>query len=348
MKTLSAFLSILLPSVASAGVNLAITQMNIEKFPEIAFYVSASDEQNNPVLGLLPGHFDVKEDADKVTVKELIPSGTLNDPLYIVAAFDRSGSMKGQPIDDAKNAVNTFIQEMRPTDQVGLVAFDSKVDVLSPLVADKAGLSKTIDNISVGKDTALNDGIMKSIDTLSPIKGRRAVIILTDGKENKSKIPQKDLINEISKSGIMFFLIGMGEEIDKEKLIYLADAAQGQLFFARESNELPALYQMIAKQMVNQYRLVIESPKSLDSKWHTLTFSVRYPLGEGTMEKKYLATLKPVLDRDVLIGYTHKSGRQSLFKICLILLIPILFLTLLCVLVWRKRMSGMTSGQGGQ
>jgi hypothetical protein len=183
VRLVAAFLFLLMPSVSLAGVVLSLNQINIERFPEISIYLTAADERGTPLKGLNVSHFMVREDGSTVRVKGVFPLEKGDEPLSVVLAIDRSGSMRGQPIKDALKAAKDFIKEMRGIDRVGLVSFDDHVTVISRPYADKGPLIKAIDKIKVGKDTALNDAIMKSLQLLSPFTGRRAVVVLTGEQE---------------------------------------------------------------------------------------------------------------------------------------------------------------------
>src|SRR4030042_2145435 len=89
-------LFLFLPSIAIAGSALTINQINIERFPDIVIYLTATDERGNPIWGLSTTPFTVKEDTKAVETRELLPLAGGNEPLFVVLAIDRSGSMKGQ------------------------------------------------------------------------------------------------------------------------------------------------------------------------------------------------------------------------------------------------------------
>jgi VWFA-related protein len=334
-------LFLLIPTTAISDSALTINQINIEQFPEIKIYLTASDEKGYPLWGLEASHFTVREDGSAVEVREVAPLGAEKEPLSVVLAIDRSGSMKGQPIQDALKAAKDFVGEMRAIDQVGVVSFDDNITVVSPLSADKDTLSKAIDGITVGKDTALNDAVMKSLELLSTLKGRRAVVALTDGKENRSKAKREEVINEALLIGVPVITVGLGDEVDAQAISDMAESSGGRAFIASESSELPNLYRIIAQQLLNQYRLALQSPKTLDDTWHTLRIEANTVQGKAEVERLYLATEKPVLDTSVLIEYRKKSEQDELIKIGVIALVIILVLVIVfAVIVRYKKIRG--------
>jgi len=340
----AALLFLLMPSVCLAGVTLTLNQINIERFPEIGIYLTAADERGNPLKGLNVSHFTVQEDGGIARVHGVFPLEKGEEPLTVVLAIDRSGSMRGKPIKDALKAAKDFIKEMRGIDRVGLVSFDDRVTVISRPYADKGPLLKAIDKIKVGKDTALNDAVMKSLQLLSPFTGRRAVVVLTDGKENRSKATREETIQEAFRMGVPLITVGLGKEVDVAALEAMAGGSGGRAFFAQESSELSDLYQAIARQLINQYRVTLQSRKSLDSGWHRLRVELKTAKGKAQVERLYLATLKPVIATGALKAYRRGMHWQYLLAIILCTLAVALGTAIIVIAVMRSKKGTRRSG----
>jgi VWFA-related protein len=334
-RLMAALVLVLMPSVCLAGVFLSLNQINIERFPEINIYLTIADERGTPLKGLEINNFKVQEDGRLVQVKGVFPLEKGEEPLSVVLAIDRSGSMRGQPIKDALQAAKDFVREMRPIDRVGLVSFDNRVTVIGRPYADKGPLLKAIDKIKVGKDTALNDAIMKSLQLLSPFSGRRAVVVLTDGKENRSKATREATIKEAARLGIPIITVGLGREVDVDALDAIADGSGGRPFFAQASSELSALYQAIARQLINQYRVTVQSRKSLDNAWHKLRIELKTAKGKAQVERLYLATLKSVLPTGALEAY--RAGMNWLYVLAIILCALVVALVAAIIVITMKR-----------
>ncbi|OGP55970.1 MAG: hypothetical protein A2Y65_05695 [Deltaproteobacteria bacterium RBG_13_52_11] len=335
-------LFVLMPSACLAGTVLTVNQINIERFPEISIYLTIADEQGTPLKGLNASHFMAQEDGSIMRVDGVFPLEKGEEPLSVVLAIDRSGSMRGEPIRDALEAAKDFIREMRGIDRVGVVTFDDHVTVFSRLAADKGPLLKDIEKIKVGKDTALNDAVMKALQLLSPFTGRRAVVVLTDGKENRSKATREGTIQEAVRIGVPVISVGLGKEVDASALEAVAEGSGGRVFFAQASSELSNLYQAIARQLINQYRVSLQSRKSLDNGWHRLRVTVKTAKGKAEVERVYLATLKPVIGTGALEAYRKKTDRQYLMAIVLCSLAMALVAAIIVIAVVRAKIARRT------
>jgi len=337
-------LSVFIPAVCLGGPVLTLNQINIERFPEINIYVTVADERGVPLKGLTASRLSVQEDGSAVRVTGVFPLDKGEEPLSVVLAIDRSGSMKGQAIKDALQAAQDFLREMRGIDRVGVVSFDDRVTVVSRLATDKGPLVKDIQKIKVGKDTALNDAVMKSLQLLSPFTGRRAVVVLTDGKENRSSATREGTIKEAADIGVPVITVGLGKEVDTLALEAMAAGSGGRAFFAEASNELSHLYQAIARQLINQYRVSLQSRKFLDNGWHKLHVAVKTPKGKAEVERVYLATLKPVMATGALEAYRTGIDWQYLMAIILIALAIALMVAIIVIArVRAKKATGARS-----
>ena len=99
---------------------------------------------------------------------------------------DRSGSMDGKPMNDAKKAVEHFIDEMRNSDQANIIAFDNSVSVYSGMGSSKSSLKSVVRSIQPGGATALYDAIAKAATLIHSESGARIIVFLTDGDDNSS------------------------------------------------------------------------------------------------------------------------------------------------------------------
>lgn len=337
VAVLMGFVFVLVPSAVFAGAVLTLNQINIERFPEIRIYLTAADERGTPLKGLTVSNFSVQEDGTTARVRGVFPLERGEEPLAVVLAIDRSGSMRGKPIRDALQAAQNFVGEMREIDRVGVVSFDDHVTVITRLNSDKGPLLKAIERITVGEDTALNDAIVKALGLLSPFTGRRAVVVLTDGKENRSTASRKETISKAVELGVPVITVGLGEEVDANALESIAGRSGGRAFFAQESGELPNLYRAIARQLINQYRIILKSGKSLDSGWHRLRVQLKTAKGKTEVERLYLATLKASMGSGALEAYHKKNERYYAAAIVLISMAMVLVAAIIVIALVRSQ-----------
>lgn len=176
--------------------------------------------------------------------------------------IDRSGSMDGNPMNDAKKAVNHFIDAMRSGDQANIIAFDNSVSVYSDMSTSKSHLKSAVRSIQPGGATALYDAIAKAATLIHNERGARIIVFLTDGDDNSSKFQIKDIENMNLSEGIFIYGIGLGN-INKGSLEDLTIATGGSYNQASSSGDLHTIYDRVINTYYSNYGDNLASTSSM-------------------------------------------------------------------------------------
>ena len=197
-------------AVSSAGANggtAQVSQVDATAFPTVDVYVSVLDRNQQPISGLTQQDFRVFENGQKVPFA-FISSGF---DVSVVLVIDQSGSMAyAGKMDAAKQAALTFLHGMKPHDRVALIAFSDAVTVAQPLSTDKAATAAQVQTLAPLQGTALFDATMRALDMLRPVRGRKAVIVLTDGMDNQSHARIDDVVQRARQDTASVYTIGLG------------------------------------------------------------------------------------------------------------------------------------------
>jgi Ca-activated chloride channel family protein len=144
----------------------------------------------------------------------------------IVLVVDISGSMEGDKLEQVKAGLEAFLIRILPEDRVGLVTFDSDVNVAvppAPLSENRIALSDAIQRMQARGKTAVYDGLLAGrqvLDELPPAEDERiqAIVLLSDGQDNASTVSFEHLRQEFEESGISIFPVAYGEDADTAAL----------------------------------------------------------------------------------------------------------------------------------
>lgn len=158
----------------------------------------------------------------------------------IVVVFDKSGSMQGRPLEEAKRGAKAFLATLDARDQVTLLFFDGKVyPPYGPveLGAKKAELESRIDGVSAGGDTALYSATDKAYDLLASRTRTsahriRAAVVMTDGADTSSTVKLPALLAQLEGSGeaerpATVFTIAYGDASSQSVMKDIAAAGAG-------------------------------------------------------------------------------------------------------------------------
>ncbi len=165
--------------------------------------VRVTDLNNRSIPGLGAKDFEVVENGQTREILSVEPSMA---PFNLVLLLDVSGSVENY-VNFIRKAARSFVNTVGKDDRVSLVIFNEDVKVLSKFTTDKGLLSTSLDSFDAGGGTAYYDALAYTIaDTLRPLKGERtAIVILTDGDDNRSFLAFDSLTGSIQESGALIY-----------------------------------------------------------------------------------------------------------------------------------------------
>jgi VWFA-related protein len=242
-----------------SGLDVTLTQLQEDDFPEIDTFVSVRSEAGNPVTGLTSGNFGITEDGTRQAIESVGTVGAGSN-VRATLVIDTSTSMNRQgeenKLDDAKTGAREFVSNLQPGDQAAVISFSTTVSVVQEFTEDVTALNNAIDGLVAGGDTALFDGVKKAIDRTAPTGGRQAVIVLADGQEGVSDSTAEDVIRLANRNGIPLYTIGLEtQNYNESKLRDFATETGGRFFEAPHSDELETIYENISERISSEYRL---------------------------------------------------------------------------------------------
>ena len=254
-------------------VSLFVRQVENTSFPQIHFYASVLNGNNESVDNLKREDFKIQElqadgsiqDVQIDEVYQVIDSKTA----YIDLVIDRSSSMSDSMMRQAKNAATALIQNMKDGNQVEVISFDSYVYQDYPFSSDLSSAIFSIDAIQPYGNTALMDALYTAVyNTYKVGEGAKCVIAFTDGEENSSNYTVNDVVNISQSTGIPVYLIGIGSGVDEYSLRDIAQKCSGEYYSASDVNleqELSDIYNNIYKDQQNNYIFKYTSKNASDT-----------------------------------------------------------------------------------
>ena len=251
--------------------SVQITQVDTSQFPQVTVYVSTTDANGEPV-GVPASQLKLEENG--VTINPDFVSGVGEvGSLSTLLVIDISGSMNSLgKLAAAKEAAKAYVNQSRPNDATGLLTFNTQYEYVQALITDNQALVEAIDGLTAYDDTAMYDALMDAVEILAPVSGRKAIIVLTDGMDNRSKAAPADVISSISPAGLSISTVGLGDPrhsegnlrgLDEAALMELAERAGGVYGYAENAEGLRDLYERYGRALQSEYVLTYTSPSTL-------------------------------------------------------------------------------------
>jgi VWFA-related protein len=271
-----------------------ISQVDVSDYPLITLFIRVYDENGVRVPELTQDQIIVTEDEESVEIISF--SGIDQVPIKSVLAIDNSGSMqKENKLKGAKDSALAFIDMMRTQDEIALILFDNVPNILLDFTNDQEQLRSSIQDLTAAGGTALFDAIISSTNQLSPISGRKSLILLSDGKDEHSKNNLDDAVEAAKLSGAPIYVIGLGssENLDENSLQRFANVSGGEYYHSPTSEELHSLYRQIAQSTQEEYVLSYRSPRpEYDGTRRDISIQVGNEIVDQQYTEKHLLHIK--------------------------------------------------------
>jgi len=238
----------------------------------IEVYVTVTDARGEPVAGLAAADFRVAEDGRPQAISAFAAG---EFPLSVVVALDRSFSMAGSRLDVAKRAAATFIGALRPEDEVAVLAIGSEIETITPPVPARDAARTAWNAIAAWGSTPLYDATRQAIDVVQTRRGRRALIIVSDGVDRGSDTTLADLIAYTRRSDVLIYPVAVGTD-RVPALTELANVSGGRSIAVRDPRQLEPALAALARELRMQYLLGYVPARSPDARpgWRSIDVGV--------------------------------------------------------------------------
>lgn len=272
--------------------------------------VVVSDRQGRYVPGLKLEDFSIYQDGIKQTISFF---GAEEEPLNVALLLDTSRSAL-EALGLIQDAAEDFIRLLRPADRAMVVSFDHTVNALCPLTSDRKRLAQAVEQVEIGEriGTVMRDAVLEVVEQyFANVKGRKAIVLLTDGKDFGSSLSKDELLDKLEESDVMVYSVlyetsissmtrrgRMGRRGDRRGGVWfpggrdrgrrerranedaldyveqMAEVSAGR-FYQNEVTDLKATFAIIADELRKHYRLGYYPPDTEDdSATHTIRVKV--------------------------------------------------------------------------
>ena len=167
------------------------------------FTASVTDRNGRAIGGMRESDFTVWENGIERRVTDVSPA---NEPFNLVLLLDVSGSVE-ERMDFIRKAARDFLRTASPQDRISIISFREDIQVISDFSTDRQMLSRKLDEIDAGGGTALYDALGYVLaDPIKKLRGERtAIVVMSDGDDNKSFLPFPAILQALGESGALVY-----------------------------------------------------------------------------------------------------------------------------------------------
>jgi len=263
-----------------------VNSRNLVEEVEVALvelYTSVTDRSGTPVTGLVEADFEVFVDGERQQLQRF--DNAANQPVHAGILFDTSMSMD-QRLDAAEEAALHFFElVLGPHDRACLITFNDRPELAVGFTGSKEALAGGLADLVAEGETALYDSILYSLYYFGGLRGKRALILLTDGGDSSSEYRFDDVLEFARRSQVAIYSIGIDigqrELLFRGRLQQLCNETGGRCFFITGASELPRVYERIETEVRSQYVLVFESPEGEGNTFRKVEVKLKDPRARG-------------------------------------------------------------------
>ena len=271
---------------------------------------TVTDSQGRFVPGLRMEDFEVYEDGKLQKISQFDSERV---PVSLGIVLDSSGSMEGEKMTKARDAVRRFLDELLgPQDEVFLMRFDSRVSMLSDWTENRAAVSRMVGSIRPTGGTALYDAMSDAVPLGEQgTRRKKALVLISDGNDSDSSTDVDTVQRQIRESEMLVYAVGIdsagesvgqtigkvlgriilnsprsgpsvrtsrssgGERLNEGVLRSITDDSGGRTEIIRNARDIDAATAGIASELSRQYFLGYSTSSPRDGRWHTIDVRVK-------------------------------------------------------------------------
>jgi VWFA-related protein len=227
----------------------------------VQLHVSALDKSGHFVKGLSRDDFSIQEDGRKQSISGFEVADKL--PLTIGLVVDGSGSMeKGMPFVHEASA-ELFKNLIREKDRGFVIEFRERPAFVQELTGDSNALQRASREIRAEGATALYDSIILGLYQFRTLEGRKALIVVTDGADNRSHVGYDTLLRYARSAGAPVYFIAVGIPLtdfkSRKAIGEIASESGGQVFSIGSAGKIAEVTRQIEEELRSQYVLAFRT-----------------------------------------------------------------------------------------
>jgi Ca-activated chloride channel family protein len=251
-------------------------------------------------------------------------------PLNLAIVLDRSGSMSGEKLEQAKQAAMLLVDQLDKKDVLSLIVYETEVEVVlpaGPLRDRSREIKRIIQRIETGGSTALYGGVQeggRQLDEFLSQQRINRVILLSDGIANVGPSSNREIAglgSRLAKNGVSVTTIGLGDDYNETLMTALAEASDANYYYVADVEDLPSVFEIelgelqtvVAREVVVEIRCpngvrplrFLGRPGELKSRSELITFNTlsseqsRELFLEVELEQSVIGTLDKIVDVEV-------------------------------------------------
>lgn len=275
----------------------------------VVLEASVQDKTGRFISGLAARDFRVSENGQpqvlELTRQEEVPSN-------LAVLVDSSASMSRR-VEFVREAAQRLAGYMRPKDRMLVVPFSKHLGPITGPTDDRKTVGDAVAAIVPEGGTAIMDSLIELSAQMKALPGRNAIVLITDGYDENSERNIDAALDACKQAEATVYVVDIGGVAGisikgQRKLKEIADATGGRLFLPAREEQLPAIHELIARDVQHRY-MVTYTPRDqdLDGKWRAISLETTTPGYVVRTRPGYFAPAPPPVKPSLEFTITDKD-----------------------------------------
>jgi Ca-activated chloride channel family protein len=292
-------------------VNVVLVQLN----------VAVTDNKGNYVTGLRPEDFSISEDkiSQKISTfeqssdpdkgsKEVTRKGSIKSPDDNSTADSRTDPMVPHPSDAslfilfdtsnymyrsfvfAQDAIVDFIRSMDDSSKLAFYSYSRDLSRMTSLTSDQFRVVSGVRNTVAGDDAALYNSLLLTVKDTIPLRGRKAIVVFSNGPDNASAVPPEDVAELAQSTGTIIYIVStqqaQDDPISAAAFERVSKGSGGKAYFAKNWLQEKQAFGSIREDLFHLYTLSYYPQPNPNRGWR----SIKVKLVGKELQKYHIRT----------------------------------------------------------
>jgi len=261
--------------------------------------VTVTGDDGRLVRGLSRDDFEVFEEGVEQPITQFTDARV---PVSVGVLLDASDSMRGRALDDARQALDRFVGQLRPTDETFVASFNHRPRLAGAWTSPPAALRDALAELVPAGGTAIYDALA---DTARLFERRRhvrsALVVISDGADTASDRSLYEALEEVRRSDAFVYALAIdapdalaSTRVNTAALEELTALTGGYTEVVRSAADLGPATARIAAELNAQYTLGYDAPRPPDGSWRAIRVRVRGDEYTARARRGYFAVRRPI------------------------------------------------------
>jgi len=228
--------------------------------PAVQLYPVVVDRRGRYIKDLNAEDFIIYDQGRPVSIEHFATEPT---SLSIAVVLDKSNSMS-KKIGVVQSASCGFVDKLGPEDLVSAYAFNDRLQVITSPTRLRDPVKRGIRTLEPGGGTALYDALIRVLEEMEGLAGRKAVFVFSDGLDELSLASLEMVIDAARAHEAIIYTVGAGKDERtaraRRDLRLLAEETGGDVHYIDRFEELPGVFDAILRHLRSQYVLSYRPP----------------------------------------------------------------------------------------